>query len=263
MNGVQVSDDPSSNEVAAHCRSYREGVKFTGMLYLREITESRFKGTAIRNLNMFRKLCGTDALQNVALVTTKWDTVSIDLAVKRETDLKNKFWKGMLDHGAKITRHDNTIASARRILNQLLGGPPVTLNIQAQLVDQGMNLGNTDAGSAVKEVNNTELRRLKDEMEETVKNFREEQDEVMKTAYRSHQEELEAQSRIFEEAQKQLSDDRTAEMAMLKQQLADAAKKSGKTTEDYMWEGVSATVQSFAQGFLSTVADTMMRRLLG
>jgi hypothetical protein len=168
----------------------------------------------------------------------------------------------MLDHGAKIERHDNTTASARRILSQLLGGPPVTLNIQAQLVDQGMKLENTDAGIAVNEEINAEMRRLKVEMEDTVKNLRMEQDGVMKTAYRSHQEELRAQSRKFEEAQKQLSDDRTKEMAMLKQQLADAAKKSGKTTEDYIWEGVSATVQSFTQVFLSTVTETMMHRLL-
>lgn len=237
-------------------------MKFTGVLYLREITESKFRGTAIKNLNMFRKLCGTETLGNVVLVTTKWDSVSVDLAVKRETELKTKFWKGMLDHGAQIERHDNTTAGARRIMSQLLGRSPITLHLQDQLVNQGKKLETTDAGIAVNEEFNVELRRIKEEMAETVENLRKGQDEAMKAAYQSQHEELQAQSRKFEEAQKQLSDDRTKETAELKKQLEDAAKQSGKTTEDYMWEGVSATSKSFVQGFLSTIADTTIRRLL-
>ncbi|MCJ1405360.1 hypothetical protein MMC11_008587 [Xylographa trunciseda] len=188
------------------------------------------------------------------------DTPGFDDTELTDTEVLTRIATWM-EFKAKITRHDNTTASARGILGQLLGGPPVTLNIQAQLVDQEMNPGNTDAGIAVNEVNNAEMRRLKEEMEDTAKNIREEQDEVVITAYRFHQEELQAQSREFEEAQKHFSDDRTAELVMLKQQLADAAKKSDKSTEDYMWGGVSATIQSFAQDFLSTVADTMMRWL--
>ena len=71
--------------------SYHEGVKFTGILYLREITESRFRGTAVKNLHMFRRLCGQDTLASVVLVTTKWDAVPAATAEMREADLRARF----------------------------------------------------------------------------------------------------------------------------------------------------------------------------
>ncbi|KAI9787692.1 MAG: hypothetical protein M1839_000223 [Geoglossum umbratile] len=98
--------------------------------------------------------------------------------------------------------------------SRLLGGPPLILNIQARLVDQEMKLENAVAGIAVNEEINAEMRRLKEEMEDTVKNLRKEQDDVTKAAYRSHRE-LQEQSRKFEEVRKQLSDDRTKEAAVL------------------------------------------------
>jgi hypothetical protein len=51
----------------------KNGLKFSGIVYLRDITDSKMKGTELKNLSVFRHLCGTASLRNVVIVTTKWD----------------------------------------------------------------------------------------------------------------------------------------------------------------------------------------------
>ena len=50
-------------------------MKNAGIIYLHEITLKHMTDTALKNLDMFRKLCGDDALMKVVLGTTKWGEV--------------------------------------------------------------------------------------------------------------------------------------------------------------------------------------------
>ena len=64
-------------------------------------------GTALKNLMMFRELCGTDTL---AGLVTKWDAVT-PTAELREQEPTSKFLGPMLTLGAQQARHDNTVLS--------------------------------------------------------------------------------------------------------------------------------------------------------
>lgn len=228
-------------------------MKFTGILYLREITETRMKGTAVKNLNMFRKLCGTETLGSVVLVTTKWDKVDPDEGESRERELRQKYWKTMIDMGATMARHDNTARSAHRILGTLLGNPEIVLNIQHQLVDEGKTLQDTDAGAAInKEVH--ELRKtMAKELAENVKAMREEQNQALKSEYEKHQLELEAAIKKAEKDLKALEEDRTREINELRKQIEERAGQEGKTTSDYIWEGVGNVFKAVVASSLKAV----------
>lgn len=56
------------------------------------------QGSAIKNIQLFRSLCGDDALSKVVLVTTMWDIEKRDIAERREKELKEttKYWGNMI-----------------------------------------------------------------------------------------------------------------------------------------------------------------------
>ncbi|KAJ6129477.1 P-loop containing nucleoside triphosphate hydrolase protein [Penicillium capsulatum] len=84
------------------------------------------------------------------LVTTMWDKVSGEEAVKRGKELTEtpQFWGWMLSKGSSFYRHCNTRQSARDIVNHLAdqNAPPVATDLQKQLVDERRTLDQTSAG---------------------------------------------------------------------------------------------------------------------
>ena len=170
----------------------------------------------------------------------------------------------MLEHGALMARHNGSPASARRVLGQLFGRSGVTLSIQDQFVNQRLPFERTDAGAAVTEEIDGARRRVRAEMQETIDNLAKEKDEVMKAAWRTQQEELRTQAKSFEEAAAQLKEDRTKEVAELRKQIEVTSAGSGKTTQDYIWEGVSAPLLGgFFSNFVTAAAHRVFARLLG
>ena len=89
------------------------------------------KGNSRRNLKTFKELCGE--LKNVVVVTTWWDDVpdqEKEAMGKREEELmktKGKFFEPLIAAGARYLRHDNTVESARRIVDQLLNNNPIDI----------------------------------------------------------------------------------------------------------------------------------------
>ena len=154
----------SSNSTRYHIR-YHDGMKLAGIIYLHEISLDRFTGTARKNQDLFKKLCGDDALKHVVLVTTKWGKlVSHNIGVERETELRGKFWKDMLRFGSKVSRFDDTPGSAQKIVCNILinRSTDVTLRIQEELVDLKKYLPQTDAGKTVYDDLQKKLNRLKE-----------------------------------------------------------------------------------------------------
>ena len=150
------------------------------------------EGSALRNLKMFRQLCGQEPLKNVVLATTFWSKVSEDEAIRREDQLRStpEFWKEMLDRGSTLQRLDNK-ESALDIVALLLGKPNVTLQIQQELVENNMSLVDTAAGQAV----NEELMRLQRKHQEELKRVQEELHEALVERDYEMQEILENQQR--------------------------------------------------------------------
>src|SRR5438046_2022301 len=86
--------------------SYRSGTRLSGIIYLHPIDNVRMQGSARENLEMFRKLCGDDALKNVIFVTTFWDTVDVSLGARNEEELtsNDEFWGRMVKKGSRVRR---------------------------------------------------------------------------------------------------------------------------------------------------------------
>lgn len=132
-------------------------MKLTGIIYLQSIMEPRMTGSSLRNLKMFKQLCGKDPMRNVVLVTTRWGVASkagqMTLAQQHEEQLATdaKFWGGLIELGARMERYEDSMASAWRIIDSLATHKPLPLQIQTELVDQQKDLIETAAGIAVNE----------------------------------------------------------------------------------------------------------------
>ena len=138
------------------------------------------QGSALKNLSMFKKLCGKNYFQNVVLATTMWSdasgkiSVSADTGRAREQELIETphFWGAMYQRGSKIHRHTGKRESAEEIIAHLIGLRlrPV-LDIQHEMVDQGKKVSDTAAGMEVqRELQATKAQHVKD-IEELHKNF--------------------------------------------------------------------------------------------
>lgn len=102
------SDNEVLSELASWLTaSYKASIKLSGIIYLHRITDVRMQGSAKKNLFMFKKLCGPDALSNVILATTMWEQVTEDVGVAREKELMSTpdFWGWMVGKGSQVYRH--------------------------------------------------------------------------------------------------------------------------------------------------------------
>ncbi|KAF5321520.1 hypothetical protein D9619_000409 [Psilocybe cf. subviscida] len=154
--------------------SYNDSMKIAGVIFLHEISQVRMRGTARRNTDVFKKLCGEDSMQYVALCTTMWEGVSPDTANARENQLRDTFWKDMIVEGAQVMRIRRTSASAwgvvRAILAQHKGGLDdfTVMSIQKELVDLQKLLPDTEAGRSLRASLEKELEQQKQRMKQLV-----------------------------------------------------------------------------------------------
>lgn len=129
---------------------YKSRKRLDGIVYISPITETRMSGTAIRNLDIFSKLVGDDALSEVVLVTSKWDSViNSSVAEDREKALREKFWKTLIAKGSKVCRLDSRRLMALHVVDVLLPGVKAqgkVLQIQRELVDDMKTLDETEVG---------------------------------------------------------------------------------------------------------------------
>ena len=148
---------------------------------------------------MFRKLCGDTTLRNVIIVTNMWGVVDPQVGEAREAELirEEMFFKPVLDKGAQMARHENTVPSAERIIRLILNNDPLPLQIQMELVEEGKDISETSAGEELtRELNaqikkyKEEVRTLKEEMKQAIKDKEEEFREELETETKKMQKEI-------------------------------------------------------------------------
>lgn len=139
--------------------AYKQETKLSGIIYLHPISDNRVTHHTTKNLEMFRKLTGEKNLKNVILATSMWDKVTLEEGLRREDELKGKFWKLLTVMGAKTVQHDGTAASARKIAAMLLSNTPFYLQLQEEMGKDNKALRDTAAGKEVM----IELVRMKEE----------------------------------------------------------------------------------------------------
>ncbi|KXN84729.1 hypothetical protein AN958_12156 [Leucoagaricus sp. SymC.cos] len=104
--------------------------------------------TRLRNLDTFKKICGSDAYRSVGLVTTHWDEVRKDEGARKEGELLREYWKELIHQGASTRRFDNTYASAWRIIHSLSLEERV-LQLQGEMAIKKLPLSRTKAGQTL------------------------------------------------------------------------------------------------------------------
>lgn len=127
--------------------SYRAGTKLNGVVYLHRLSDQRMPGSALKNLLMFRRLCGPQALGNVILATTFWESLPAELVEKREKELsvKDDFWGGMIRKGSAVRRLGRDFDSAMKIVREIAQKNKVTFQAQDEMVNQDLSPQNTAA----------------------------------------------------------------------------------------------------------------------
>lgn len=101
---------------------------------------------------MFRKLCGRDNLSGVRLVTTMWDTVTLEKGEAREKELckPDGRWSSMIASGSTVRRHDGSLQSAQTLVREMLDNTAMIVKLQQEIAD-GKALIETDAGAFINE----------------------------------------------------------------------------------------------------------------
>ncbi|KAF2690593.1 hypothetical protein K458DRAFT_473787 [Lentithecium fluviatile CBS 122367] len=178
-------------------QAHKSHIKLTGIVYLHRILDVKVGGSGVKNLRMFKRLCGDDGLKSVCLVTTMWETTSKEIAETRESELQNKavFWKPMIDQGSKVFRQDSGQTSGLKILKYLIDRKqPVTLDIQREMVDQNLQLGQTGAGAEVA----SEVEKAKQYYDKRLKELQDELAEALSKQDHDRKEEIEEAKAEFE-----------------------------------------------------------------
>ncbi|KAJ3484493.1 hypothetical protein NLI96_g5619 [Meripilus lineatus] len=210
--------------------SYKAGMTLSGLLFMHRISDTRMGGISRRNFRMFRKLCGDETLKNVLVVTTMWDSVTLQLGNARETQLKSddRFFKPVLDQGGAMVRHDNTREGAQAILRRILNNHPAPVRLQREMVDEGKKI--TEIGAADE---------LKREMAELVERHTREIAQIKKEMEEALKDRDEASHRELEEVKNQLENElkrHEQDRNMLSDAYAAEKKKTEETMARYMEE---------------------------
>ena len=112
------------------------------MIYIHRISDMRIHRTTRENIDLVTKLCGDDRAPHVAIVTTMWDDVRMDVALSRERQLitDESLFKPCISQGARMFRHDGTAEAAVAVIAHLAEKPRTLLRIQEELVDRQTRL---------------------------------------------------------------------------------------------------------------------------
>ncbi|CUS09747.1 unnamed protein product [Tuber aestivum] len=211
FNDTNRSDTVVLREIANWTtETYRDDRLLSGIIYLHPITHSRMEGSSLRNLRMFRSLCGQKALENVLLTTTQWSNVDPGEGGLRETSLRQNqdFWGGLIDKGATLERFDGTRESGLRIIHRLIPNERKPLDIQEQIVEQNRTLFETDAGQRINEEliaqekrHEEEIESLKKQWEEAMKSMKDEVENLLKEQKKAEKEleKVLAEKKLLEE----------------------------------------------------------------
>jgi regulator of replication initiation timing len=172
---------------------------------MHRISDPRVGGTARKNLRMFKELCGEAALANAHIVTTNWNRVSKEEGDSREKELEtnSNIFKPLLDAGARLSRHDRGIHSARDIMRELVRKTAITTKIQLELKD-GRPLASTSAGAVLTE----EMKALADKHQKEMESLKEEIGEALRERNDALKAELEEERRALQLKMAQLEEDR-------------------------------------------------------
>ncbi|CAL1717260.1 unnamed protein product [Somion occarium] len=204
FDDTTISDEIILARIAAFLGTkYRQGQLLSGVVYMHRITDRKMGGSSHKNLNVFRKLCGDEALVNVAIVTNMWENVDPTLGAAREEELAkdDTMFGPLIAKGAHMHRHDGSRASALKILIQVLECTPRPLLLQRELVDEGKDIVDTSAAQEIDREVAAARRRFQKDLEDIRERLEEALREKDTESQLENEEEYEILKKKVEEAE--------------------------------------------------------------
>jgi len=136
-------------------------------------------------------------MNNVVILTTRWDEALPHVAQNNEAQLKNSYFKDSITSGAKLFRHDNSAVSAEKVISAILAFPPIAeIKIVTETLE-GRPLVETEAGREL----DSQLTQLMDQHTNTINALCEEFKQARAAHDKEQQEEI---KRLREDFQSQL-----------------------------------------------------------
>ncbi|OBZ65150.1 hypothetical protein A0H81_14861 [Grifola frondosa] len=198
-----VSDGDILKKIALFLKNeYEDDNMLSGIVYMHRITDNRVGQTTRRNIRLFEKVCGPNALKNVIVATTMWGQVSEEDGARREAELSTNhhFFYPLLKQGAQIVRHDMGRTSALEIVSKILANNPVPIRLQEEIVDEHKSLAETAAGCQI----SAELDALIAKHEREMRELRAEMEEALRTKDAAARAEIEAIRQEQEDLKKEM-----------------------------------------------------------
>ncbi|KAH6708801.1 hypothetical protein BKA61DRAFT_490578 [Leptodontidium sp. MPI-SDFR-AT-0119] len=156
---TNLTDTQVLTTIAAYLSNMHiQDIRLSGIIYLHRITDMPLGGSALKNLSMFKKLCGEDFYSNIVLVTTMWGNLTSpslfeEVGIQREKQplADPKWWRLMSQRGSKVYRHQAERQSALDIVDYLVQRSETAplLDIEKELVDEKKTLVETSAGQEI------------------------------------------------------------------------------------------------------------------
>ncbi|KAF5357181.1 hypothetical protein D9756_006603 [Leucocoprinus leucothites] len=135
-------------------KTYKRGIKLSGIIYLHRITSNRIGSAPYKNLRMFGELCGDVAMSRVILVTTFWERGDASrVGESRVQQLRDNYWKPLIDRGSSIdalkkANSEEAWRVVRPLVDKRLNARREVL-LQEETVDRHIALNETQAGKAL------------------------------------------------------------------------------------------------------------------
>lgn len=220
--------------------TYRHNVRLTGIIYLQALTDRKMYGSSLRNLKMFRQLCGDSPLKNVVLATTGWGTAERSGNLQKAEDNENQletdpdFWEPLIKRGSKTARFTDTEESALELIMSLASQAPVTLQIQTELVIEEKKLIDTAAGSTV----NEEMKKLDAKYQAEISKIQQDMDEALSARDQEMHDALDESKKAFERRLNQIRQEQQA----LRYERRNEHRRLQDELEETIWE-LKKTVQ--------------------
>ncbi|EPS45311.1 hypothetical protein H072_697 [Dactylellina haptotyla CBS 200.50] len=237
-----------------------DGLKVSGILYVHPITEARMKGSAMKNLRMFRKVMGDGNMGQCCLLTTKWSLQPREKSEDFEHQLKTNphFWKLLIDQGASIARFGDSQPSAMQIIYPLAKKSGFVPQLTKE-INEGKTLGETEAGIEVldnieeaKKKHEEEKRELQKDYEEALRNRDKKLAQMIAEEKQRVEKEINEMRAAQEELRKKRDDDyETFQREIASERQGRKRDKERRTNRIGRWVVRGATV---AIGVGATVA---------
>ena len=238
--------------------------RLVGIVYLHRITDPRLGGSAMKNLHMFEKLCGSRSFPGVVLVTNMWGDLEPTeagraIGERRQNELKSQFWKTIVEAGGNVMQHDGSKESASAIVSSLVKrNEEVVLHIVHELVEEKKTLDETDAGQYVQ----AELLKIKKKYDREIADLQESMEEAMEardeeTARAIKREREAAKAKVAQKAR----ESRGLRISMQQLVQEKMAEYDARATEPDNQEAVRGRIAELFEEFKSEIREEMREEL--